>query len=97
MTTLAIIAGMLPVALGKGDGAATRASLATAVVGGQTLCLVVTLLVTPVIYSYFDDLRGLRIISRLYEFRLWTRLQRKSAPDFSPHPDPLPSRERGLK
>ncbi len=75
MTTLAIIAGMLPVALGKGDGAATRASLATAVVGGQTLCLVVTLLVTPVIYSCFDDLRGLRIISRLYEFRLWAWLR----------------------
>ncbi len=72
MTTLAIIAGMLPVALGKGDGAASRASLAVAVVGGQSLCLMVTLLVTPVIYSYFDDLRGIRLISRLYEFRLWT-------------------------
>lgn len=77
MTTLAIIAGMLPVALGKGDGAASRASLATAVVGGQTLCLLITLLVTPVIYSYFDDLRGLRVISRLYEFRLWAWLRAK--------------------
>jgi len=83
MTTLAIIAGMLPVALGKGDGAASRASLATAVVGGQTLCLLITLLVTPVIYSYFDDLRGLRIVSRLYEFRLWAWLRTKPARDFS--------------
>jgi hydrophobic/amphiphilic exporter-1 (mainly G- bacteria), HAE1 family len=63
MTTLAIIAGMLPVALGKGDGSASRASLATAVVGGQALCLVVTLLMTPVIYSTFDDMRGLRVFS----------------------------------
>ena len=63
MTTLAIIAGMLPVALGKGDGSASRASLATAVVGGQALCLLVTLLMTPVIYSTFDDLRGLRLFS----------------------------------
>ena len=63
MTTLAIIAGMLPVALGKGDGSASRASLATAVVGGQALCLLVTLLMTPVIYSTFDDLRGLRAFS----------------------------------
>ncbi|HEV8615170.1 MAG TPA: efflux RND transporter permease subunit [Methylomirabilota bacterium] len=65
MTTLAIIAGMLPVALGRGDGAASRASLALVVVGGQTLCLLVTLLVTPVIYSMFDDLSGLRALRRL--------------------------------
>jgi HAE1 family hydrophobic/amphiphilic exporter-1 len=65
MTSLAIIAGMLPVALGRGDGAASRASLATVVVGGQALCLVVTLLVTPVIYSMFDDLSGLRAFARL--------------------------------
>ncbi len=70
MTTLAIIAGMLPVALGRGDGSASRASLATAVVGGQALCLIVTLLVTPVIYSTFDDMRGLRIFSRI-RFPRW--------------------------
>jgi hydrophobic/amphiphilic exporter-1 (mainly G- bacteria), HAE1 family len=70
MTTLAIIAGMLPVALGRGDGSASRASLATAVVGGQALCLIVTLLMTPVIYSTFDDMRGLRVFSRL-RFPRW--------------------------
>ncbi|MGH7263174.1 MAG: efflux RND transporter permease subunit, partial [Candidatus Rokuibacteriota bacterium] len=70
MTTLAIIAGMLPVALGRGDGSASRASLATVVVGGQALCLLVTLLVTPVIYSMFDDLRGLRVFSRV-RFPRW--------------------------
>jgi HAE1 family hydrophobic/amphiphilic exporter-1 len=59
MTTLAIMAGMLPVALGRGDGSASRAALAVAVVGGQALCLVVTLLLTPVVYSLFDDFRGL--------------------------------------
>jgi len=70
MTTLAIIAGMLPVALGRGDGSASRASLATVVVGGQALCLLVTLLVTPVIYSTFDDMRGLRGFSRI-RFPRW--------------------------
>jgi len=70
MTTLAIIAGMLPVALGRGDGSASRASLATVVVGGQALCLLVTLLATPVIYSMFDDLRGLRVFSRI-RFPRW--------------------------
>jgi HAE1 family hydrophobic/amphiphilic exporter-1 len=61
MTTICIIAGMLPIALGKGDGSASRASMATVVVGGQTLCLLLTLLVTPVVYTYFDDLRSLRL------------------------------------
>jgi HAE1 family hydrophobic/amphiphilic exporter-1 len=70
MTTLAIIAGMLPVALGRGDGAASRASLATVVVGGQALCLVVTLIVTPVVYSMFDDLRGLRVFAQI-RFPRW--------------------------
>jgi HAE1 family hydrophobic/amphiphilic exporter-1 len=58
MTTLAIIFGMLPIAVGRGDGAASRAALAVTVVGGQALCLLLTLLVTPVIYSLLDDLRG---------------------------------------
>jgi HAE1 family hydrophobic/amphiphilic exporter-1 len=70
MTTLAIVAGMLPVALGRGDGSASRASLATVVVGGQILCLLVTLIVTPVIYSMFDDLSGLRLFS-------WVRFPRR--------------------
>jgi HAE1 family hydrophobic/amphiphilic exporter-1 len=70
MTTLAIIAGMLPVALGTGDGSASRASLAKAVVGGQALCLIVTLLITPVIYSTFDDMRGLKVFSRV-RFPRW--------------------------
>jgi len=61
MTTICIIADMLPIALGKGDDSASRASMATVVVGGQALCLLLTLLVTPVVYTYFDDLRSLRL------------------------------------
>jgi hydrophobic/amphiphilic exporter-1 (mainly G- bacteria), HAE1 family len=67
---------MLPVAMGRGDGSASRASLATVVVGGQILCLLVTLIVTPVIYSMFDDMSGLRLFSwirfpRLLRRRSW--------------------------
>lgn len=58
MTTFAIIAGMLPVTFGKGDGSASRASMAIVIVGGQALCLLVTLLVIPVAYSLLDDLGG---------------------------------------
>jgi HAE1 family hydrophobic/amphiphilic exporter-1 len=57
MTTIAIVAGMLPIAFGRGAGAGSRASMAVTILGGQVLCLLLTLLVTPVVYSYFDDLR----------------------------------------
>ncbi|HXW84078.1 MAG TPA: efflux RND transporter permease subunit [Candidatus Binataceae bacterium] len=56
MTTAALVAGMIPVALGAGAGAASHRALATVVIGGQTLCLLITLLITPVAYSLFDDL-----------------------------------------
>ena len=57
MTTLTLIAGMLPLALGTGPGAEERRAVAVVVIGGQTLCLLLTLIVTPVAYSLLDDLR----------------------------------------
>jgi HAE1 family hydrophobic/amphiphilic exporter-1 len=64
MTTLSIIFGMIPIAFGRGDGAAARASMATVVIGGQMLSLLLTLVATPVFYSLLDDLGTLRL-SRL--------------------------------
>ena len=55
MTTVMLIAAMIPIALGQGPGAASRASLAKVILGGQTLSLLVTLLVTPVAYSLWED------------------------------------------
>jgi HAE1 family hydrophobic/amphiphilic exporter-1 len=60
MTTIAIIAGMLPIAFGRGAGSGSRASMAVTIIGGQILCLLLTLLITPVVYSYFDGLRAWR-------------------------------------
>jgi HAE1 family hydrophobic/amphiphilic exporter-1 len=61
MTTLSIVFGMLPIAFGRGDGAAARASMATVVIGGQMLSLLLTLVVTPVFYSLLDDLGAARL------------------------------------
>ncbi len=55
MTTVMLIAAMVPIALGQGPGAGARASMAKVVIGGQMLSLLLALLVTPVTYSLFDS------------------------------------------
>ena len=59
MTTFALVAGMLPLALGTGPGAEERQAVAVVVIGGQTLCLLLTLVATPVCYELVDDVAGL--------------------------------------
>lgn len=58
MTTFSIIAGLIPTAVAIGTGAATRSAIAITIIGGQALCLVLTLLVVPVGYSYLEDVRA---------------------------------------
>lgn len=73
MTTLTLIAGMLPPALGTGPGAEERRAVAVVVIGGQALCLLLTLIVTPVAYSLLDDL------AQKLQWRHWRIEPEKSA------------------
>ena len=55
MTTLTTILGLVPLALGIGEGAELQAPMATVVIGGLLLSTVLTLVLVPVMYTIFDD------------------------------------------
>jgi hypothetical protein len=65
MITISFVAGMIPLAVSRGVGAETNRAMSSVIIGGQLLSLVLTLIAIPVIYSVFDDLAALRLISRM--------------------------------
>ena len=89
MTTLALVAGMLPLWLGTGPGAEERRAVAVVVIGGQSLALVLTLLVTPVAYSLLDD-AGAWLARRRA-----ARAERHATAGVGALPSPIPSAGAG--
>jgi hydrophobic/amphiphilic exporter-1 (mainly G- bacteria), HAE1 family len=94
MTTISIVAGMLPIAFGRGAGSGSRASMAVTIIGGQLLCLLLTLLVTPVVYSYFDGLRAARITDLVA--KAWAKARPRKRDATAPTPVPVPVEQRGV-
>ena len=75
MTTVMLVAAMVPIALGRGPGAGARASMAKVIIGGQMLSLILALLVTPVFYALLD---------------MWVNLTRRLGIRFSVEPSGAP-------
>ncbi|MFO0960848.1 MAG: efflux RND transporter permease subunit, partial [Isosphaeraceae bacterium] len=93
MTTVMLVAAMVPIALGQGPGAGARASMAKVIIGGQALSLILSLLVTPVFYILLDSWSNL--LHRM-GIRFSTAQESEEEPPTPPQP-PSIRKDPGMK
>ncbi len=90
MTTAAIVFAMLPIMLGRGAGAEVRAPLAAVVIGGNITSTLLTLILVPVVYNFFDG--GSSLLSRVLRRLLGSEQPRaERGEDSTPAPAPKPA------
>jgi HAE1 family hydrophobic/amphiphilic exporter-1 len=94
MTTAALVFAMLPILLGQGAGSEVRAPLAAVVIGGNITSTLLTLILVPVVYNFFDG--GSSLVSRLLRRLLGgAKPGDEAEPEEAPGPRPLPQPQPG--
>jgi HAE1 family hydrophobic/amphiphilic exporter-1 len=93
MTTVMLVAAMVPIALGQGPGAGSRASMAKVIIGGQVLSLVLALVVTPVFYALLD--MGVNFGRRIgIRFSVEPQAKTRPTEPRRHHPEPIAVHDR---
>ncbi|MBC8068124.1 MAG: efflux RND transporter permease subunit [Deltaproteobacteria bacterium] len=75
MTTIAFVAGMIPLLVSSGAGSGTNRAMGSVIAGGQTFSLLLTLIATPVIYTWLDDVAHSRVVAWVWRWLSWPLLR----------------------